>query len=153
NLIRLPMPDLAQGRKQPRGVHGSEIVEIIAIDALDPLAIPFGGARISYTDAHGGRVSCHVLERSMNRSLSGGSPYRIRKGTRPGQVNTRPGLTHLSAQACNPKWITWRPEQRRRPEQPERPPEQRHRHPRQEPLERRHRQPEQPQERRHRRPE
>src|SRR6185437_5803692 len=104
NLIRFAVPDLAEGGKQAGGVQRGEIVEIVAVDALDPQPIPFGGARISHTDDHGREVSCHGLERSMNGSPSWATvpaPYAQKREARAG--GPRPGLTHLSAQASNPK--------------------------------------------------
>src|SRR6185437_2333184 len=134
---RLSVPDLAEGGKQARRIHRREIVEIVAVDTLDPQAIPFGGACVSHTDGHGRQVSCHGLERSMNgspepastglalshwrrsasrRSLQFFRDWRRSASRRslaipPGCAKkreartggTRPGLTHLSAQASNPK--------------------------------------------------
>src|SRR6185312_7373692 len=58
HLVRLTVPDLAEGGKQARRIHRREIVEIVAVDTLDPQAIPFGGACVSHTDGHGRQVSC-----------------------------------------------------------------------------------------------
>jgi hypothetical protein len=51
NLVGLTMTHLAEYRKHS-GVR-SEIVEIIAVHALDPAAITLGRPGITHTDSHG----------------------------------------------------------------------------------------------------
>ncbi len=48
-LVRRPVPDLAQSRKQARGGRG-QVGEVIREHALDPLAVIPGGATVTETD-------------------------------------------------------------------------------------------------------
>jgi hypothetical protein len=51
DLVRLTVTHLAQHRKDP-GIRG-KIIEIIAVDTLDPAAIALGRSGVTHTDSHG----------------------------------------------------------------------------------------------------
>src|SRR5207244_12121133 len=72
DLIRLAVPYFAEGREHS-GV-GSEVVEIVAIDALDPEPVAIGRSRITHTDRHsvefrGSAQKQHGPDSSLARSV------------------------------------------------------------------------------------
>jgi phenylacetate-CoA ligase len=78
-LVGLAVADLAQRRKDP-GVQQAQVIEIVAIHALDPLKVPGIGARIAQAYRH---VVCPSQIKNPDRIFPwpGFMPVRLRSRT------------------------------------------------------------------------